>query len=60
MAFVLVIARKGGVDAGLGGKSGAVVAIAWIPGFSSPETIATGFPRLFHLAEAFFRTWTSR
>src|SRR6266545_2247557 len=28
---------------GLGGKSGAVVAIAWIPGFSSQETIVTGF-----------------
>jgi ABC-type sugar transport system substrate-binding protein len=27
---------------GTGGKSGDVVAIAWIPGFSSEETIATG------------------
>lgn len=51
MTFVLIIPRKGGVDAGgraplrrsparyaqrgLGGKSGAVVAMAWIPGFSS-------------------------
>ena len=38
---------------GLGGKSGAVVAMAWIPGFSSQETIVTGFPRRFPLAEAF-------
>ncbi|MET4072706.1 hypothetical protein ABID58_007536, partial [Bradyrhizobium sp. S3.2.6] len=42
----------------MGGKSGAVVAMAWIPGFSSQETIVTGFPRHFPLAEAFFRTWT--
>ena len=36
MTFVLVIPRQGRVDAGLGrGKSGAVVAMAWIPGFSS-------------------------
>ena len=45
---------------GSGGKSGAVVAMAWIPGFSSHDTIATGFPRLFDLAGAFFRTATSR
>jgi hypothetical protein len=34
MTFVLVIPREGRVDAGLG-RSGAVVAMAWIPGFSS-------------------------
>lgn len=43
---------------GSGGKSGAVVAMAWIPGFSSQETIVTGFARRFPLTEAFFRTWT--
>src|ERR1700720_3063929 len=35
LPFVLMITHKGRVDAGLGGKSGAVVAMAWIPGFSS-------------------------
>lgn len=45
---------------GLGGKSGAVVAMAWIPGFSSQETIVTAFLRRFPLAEAFFRISTSR
>jgi hypothetical protein len=38
---------------GLDGKSGAVVAMAWMPGFSSQDTIAT--PRLFALAGAFFQ-----
>ncbi len=37
MAFVLMITREGRVHPGCGGKSGAVVAIAWIPGFSSQE-----------------------
>src|SRR5258708_576663 len=36
-------------------KSGAVVAMAWIPGFSSQETIATGFACLFDLAGFFSR-----
>jgi len=35
MAFVLMIAREGRMDARLGAQSGAVVAMAWIPGFSS-------------------------
>src|SRR6185295_269790 len=33
MAFVFVIAGEGRVHAGSGGKTGAVVAMAWIPGF---------------------------
>ena len=35
LALVLVIAREGRVGARHGWQSGAVVAIAWIPGFSS-------------------------
>src|SRR5882757_9441620 len=35
MTFVLVIPCKVAWTPGLGGKSGAVVAMAWIPGFSS-------------------------
>lgn len=35
MVFALMIPRKGRMDACTGGKSGVVVAIAWIPGFSS-------------------------
>ena len=35
MALVFMLPCEGGMDARLGGKSGAVVAIAWIPGFSS-------------------------
>ena len=35
VAFIFMIAREGRVRAGLGGRSGAVVAIAWMPGFSS-------------------------
>ena len=35
MTFVLMISREGRMDVGAGGKSGAVVAMAWIPGFSS-------------------------
>lgn len=35
MTFVLVIPREVAWTPGLGGKSGAVVAMAWIPGFSS-------------------------
>ncbi|GAC1464269.1 MAG: hypothetical protein PVSMB1_14360 [Gemmatimonadaceae bacterium] len=35
MALVLVVTRETRIDAGPGGKSGAVVAIAWMPGFSS-------------------------
>jgi hypothetical protein len=34
---------------GSGGRSGAVVAMAWMPGFSSQEMIATDFPCLFDL-----------
>ena len=45
---------------GTGGKSGAVVAMAWMPGFSSQETIAADFADFFDLGPAFFRTWTSR
>lgn len=59
MAFVFMVARKGGVDARLG-RQIRRRAMAWIPGFSSQETIVTGFPRRFPLAEAFFRTSTSR
>jgi hypothetical protein len=35
VALIFMIAREGRVRAGLGGRSGAVVAIAWMPGFSS-------------------------
>ena len=35
VALVFVVAGKGRVHAGLGRQIGAVVAIAWIPGFSS-------------------------
>lgn len=35
MTLIFKIAREGRIDAWHGGKSGAVVAIAWIPGFSS-------------------------
>jgi hypothetical protein len=35
MTSVLMIAREGRCTLGTGGKSGAVVAMAWIPGFSS-------------------------
>ena len=41
VALVFMIAREGRMGAGSGGKSGAVVAIAWMPGFSSYEMIAT-------------------
>jgi len=35
VTFVFMITAEGRVHAGFGGKSGAVVAIAWMPGFSS-------------------------
>ena len=35
IALVFMIAREGRAPAGSGGRSGAVVASAWIPGFSS-------------------------
>ena len=60
MAFVFMIAAKVACTPGSGGKSGAVVAMAWIPGFSSQETMATAFLCFFDLAEVLFRTATSR
>jgi hypothetical protein len=35
VALIFMIAREGRLHAGSGGRSGAVFAIAWIPGFSS-------------------------
>ena len=35
VALVFVVAREGRMNCGSGGKSGVVVAIAWMPGFSS-------------------------
>ena len=35
VALVFVVAREGRMNAGFGRQSGAVVAIAWMPGFSS-------------------------
>jgi hypothetical protein len=43
MAFVFVIAGKVACTPGSGAKSGAVVAMASIPGFSSQEMMATAF-----------------
>jgi hypothetical protein len=40
VAFVLVVTREGRVHTGLGGKSGAVVAIAWTPGFPLYEQLS--------------------
>ena len=46
---------------GTGGKSGAVVAMAWDPRLLVVAgMIATGFFDFSALAAAFFRTWTSR
>ena len=60
MTFVLVIPRKGGGATAVGseGKSGAVVAMAWIPAFV--ETIATRLMALLRLGGGFFQNLTSR
>ena len=56
VTFVLAILGKRWRERpGLGGKSGAVVAMAWIPGFLSKETIATRLMALRDLAAFSFQ-----